>query len=174
VLWISPSEPVDRFVASIVDLAEANPLSLEKLADCNGVFFSQFESVGSRPRLNWLKSSGHAIRSRCGLARLARIISAHAIACAWFGSDQPYLPHLFDDGYSSRTEMTEPEGETAAGAILTVILKMRMEGPKIASFCSRVSICGSMGSHPEGPSRSDGISLMLSRLRRFDSPHSRF
>ena len=24
-----------------------------------------------------------------------------------------------------------------------------------------------MGSHPEGPSRSDGISLMLSRLRRF-------
>jgi hypothetical protein len=37
-----------------------------------------------------------------------------------------------------------------------------------------VSICGSMGSHPEGPSRSDGISLMLSRLRRFDSRHSRF
>ena len=27
---------------------------------------------------------------------------------------------------------------------------------------------------PEGPSRSDGISLMLSRLRRFDSRHSRF
>ena len=53
-------------------------------------------------------------------------------------------------------------------------LKTRMEGPKIASFCSRVSICGSMGSHPEGPSRSDGISLMLSRLRRFDSRHSRF
>jgi hypothetical protein len=49
-----------------------------------------------------------------------------------------------------------------------------MEGPKIASFCSGVSICGSMGSHPEGPSRSDGISLMLSRLRRFDSRHSRF
>jgi hypothetical protein len=47
-------------------------------------------------------------------------------------------------------------------------------GPKIASFRSRVSICGSMGSHPEGPSRSDGISLMLSRLRRFDSRHSRF
>ena len=55
-----------------------------------------------------------------------------------------------------------------------IILKTRMEGPKIASFCSRVSICGSMGSHPEGPSRSDGISLMLSRLRRFDSRHSRF
>ena len=55
-----------------------------------------------------------------------------------------------------------------------VNLKTRMEGPKIASFCSRVSICGSMGSHPEGPSRSDGISLMLSRLRRFDSRHSRF
>jgi carboxyl-terminal processing protease len=54
------------------------------------------------------------------------------------------------------------------------ILKTRMEGPKIASFCSRVSICGSMGSHLEGPSRSDGISLMLSRLRRFDSRHSRF
>ena len=56
----------------------------------------------------------------------------------------------------------------------TIILKTRMEGPKIASFCSGVSICGSMGSHPEGPSRSDGISLMLSRLRRFDSRHSRF
>jgi hypothetical protein len=55
-----------------------------------------------------------------------------------------------------------------------LILKTRMEGPKIASFCSGVSICGSMGSHPEGPSRSDGISLMLSRLRRFDSRHSRF
>jgi hypothetical protein len=40
--------------------------------------------------------------------------------------------------------------------------------------CSRVSICGSMGSHPKGPSRSVGISLMLSRLRRFDSLHSRF
>jgi hypothetical protein len=53
-------------------------------------------------------------------------------------------------------------------------LKTRMDGPKIASFCSGVSICGSMGSHPEGPSRSDGISLMLSRLRRFDSRHSRF
>jgi hypothetical protein len=53
-------------------------------------------------------------------------------------------------------------------------LKTRMEGPKIASFCSGVSICGSMGSHPEGPSRSDGIILMLSRLRRFDSLHSRF
>jgi hypothetical protein len=50
-----------------------------------------------------------------------------------------------------------------------LILKTRMEGPKIASFCSGVSICGSMGSHPEGPSRSDGIILMLSRLRRFDS-----
>ena len=53
-------------------------------------------------------------------------------------------------------------------------LKTRMEGPKIASFCSGVSICGSMGSHPEGPSRSDGISLMLSRLRGFDSRHFRF
>jgi hypothetical protein len=53
-------------------------------------------------------------------------------------------------------------------------LKTRMEGPEIASFCSRVSTCGSMGSHQEGPSRSDGISLMLSRLRRFDSRHSRF
>ena len=30
------------------------------------------------------------------------------------------------------------------------------------------------GFHPEGPSRSDEISLMLSRLRRFDSRHSRF
>src|SRR5271165_3572183 len=49
-----------------------------------------------------------------------------------------------------------------------------MEGPKIASSCSRVSICELMGSHPDGPSRSDGISLMLSRLRRFDSRHSRF
>jgi hypothetical protein len=47
-------------------------------------------------------------------------------------------------------------------------------GAEIASFCSGVSICGSMGSHPEGPSRSDGIILMLSRLRRFDSLHSRF
>jgi hypothetical protein len=55
-----------------------------------------------------------------------------------------------------------------------VNLETRMEGPKIASFCSGVSICGSMGSHPEGPSRSDGISLMVSRLRRFDSRHSRF
>jgi hypothetical protein len=58
--------------------------------------------------------------------------------------------------------------------LVLVILKTRMEGPKIASFCSGVSICGSMGSYPEGPSRSDGISLMLSRLRRFDSRHSRF
>jgi hypothetical protein len=41
-LRLRPSEPVDHFVASIVDLAEANPLSLEKLADRNGVFFSQF------------------------------------------------------------------------------------------------------------------------------------
>jgi hypothetical protein len=57
---------------------------------------------------------------------------------------------------------------------LPITLKTRMEKPKIASFCSGVSICGSMGSHPEGPSRSDGISLMLSRLHRFDSLHSRF
>jgi hypothetical protein len=60
------------------------------------------------------------------------------------------------------------------GIIGSITLKTRMEGPKIASFYSRVNICGSMGSHPEGPSRSDGISLMLSRLRRFDSRHSRF
>ena len=53
-------------------------------------------------------------------------------------------------------------------------LKTRMQWPKIALFCSRVSICGSMGAQPEGPSRSDGISLMLSRLRRFHSRHSRF
>jgi hypothetical protein len=62
--------------------------------------------------------------------------------------------------------------KSAHQAYAAISLKTRMEGPKIASFCSRVSICGSMGSHPEGPSRSDGISLMLSRLRRFDSRHA--
>ena len=68
--------------------------------------------------------------------------------------------------------MSDPEPTYPSAEQL--ILKTRLEGPKIASFCSRVSICESMDSHPEGPSRSDGISLMLSRLRRFDSRHSRF
>ena len=66
------------------------------------------------------------------------------------------------------------ESRFRLGASSFLILKTRMEEPKIASFCSGVSTCGSMGSHPEGPSRSDGISLMLSRLRCFDFLHSRF
>ena len=70
---------------------------------------------------------------------------------------------------SSRTGVPQ-----TVGSVMCALHVERLQSGGDHVVQADVSICGSMGSHPEGPSRNDGISLMLSRLRRFDSRHFRF